>query len=949
MGVARYKSPTIRHTEKQVMSGFQRGSEWRRWDLHLHTPGTIKNDLFIGETLDDKWKRFYSEVIAYIGDGSDAMKTIAVIGITDYLSIDNYEKIVADKILTESVGMVIPNVEMRIQPMAKDSPINIHFLFNPQIVNSVEARFFAKLKFIYGDTKFSAMRSELVRLGKIIDSSLSDEVAHKKGIEQFVPSFSDIVEVFSNDADLRENTIILVSNSSSGGMSGAVNHSDYFEASSGESQLKLFRQSVYKFVDGIFSATPTDIEFFLGKKQNFPPDVVIEQCGGLKPCLHGSDAHKNNKIFEPDQKRYCWVKADPTFNGLKQVIYEPEERVRISEIKPEAKPAYLVIDRIEIDDPEFQTASIFFNDKLNCIIGGKSTGKSILLHNLALALDKAQVNKKDETSHTKTKTGIALTVFWADGKSNKDNPENARKTIYVPQTYLNKLCDAQTEKTEIDRLIQDIVLLNTEARESFYNINRSIKDYKTSLSKIILDLLETHRGIDEIVQLMKEIGDRSGIESEKEKLINDQERLTADSSLTGEEIKSYELATTQISTLNSEIATIDSEVEAIHAISSLVEPRKFTRSFSEHIKLAIDEAQGKIISEANKEWEQIKIAILSSLEKVKIAKNDELAKHKTIELGLREKIQSNKALAELTTKIKIESEKLEKLDLLNMQKKFEEQKKSVLLTTVVDSVEFFREQHTMFANTVNDNAKLKTEDLQFSIVVPFRSEAFLFKLSEIFNNKSTDYKKLIKPDDAKFERHGKATIKKIVSKTLSGELPLKQGHTPETALRNIVDDWFEVKYKVTMSSDSLDVMSPGKKALVLLKLLIELAESKCPILIDQPEDDLDNRSIFDELIPFIRKKKKDRQIIIVTHNANIVVGADADEVIVANQHGNNAPNKERRFEYRSGAIENDYQILQNDGSPEKGILSEQGIQQHICDILEGGVRAFELRKQKYHI
>lgn len=152
-----------------------------------------------------------------------------------------------------------------------------------------------------------------------------------------------------------------------------------------------------------------------------------------------------------------------------------------------------------------------------------------------------------------------------------------------------------------------------------------------------------------------------------------------------------------------------------------------------------------------------------------------------------------------------------------------------------------------------------------------------------------------------------------------------------------------------MGEDNIDVMSPGKKALVLLKLLIDMAESKCPILIDQPEDDLDNRSVFDDLIPFIKKKKKDRQIIVVTHNANVVLGADADEIIVANQNGNNCPNKEYRFEYRTGAIEEDKPIIKDDGAIEDGILNKQGIQQHICDILEGGERAFELRKHKYHI
>ena len=152
-----------------------------------------------------------------------------------------------------------------------------------------------------------------------------------------------------------------------------------------------------------------------------------------------------------------------------------------------------------------------------------------------------------------------------------------------------------------------------------------------------------------------------------------------------------------------------------------------------------------------------------------------------------------------------------------------------------------------------------------------------------------------------------------------------------------------------MGNDTIEKMSPGKKALVLLKLLIELADSDCPILIDQPEDDLDNRSVYDLLIEFIRNKKVNRQIIIVTHNANIVLGADADEVIVANQDGVDSEKKAHRFEYRSGSIENDCPLYKHDGTIEDGVLNKQGIQQHICDILEGGITAFEKRKNKYHI
>uniref|UniRef100_UPI0040294860 hypothetical protein n=1 Tax=Lachnospira sp. TaxID=2049031 RepID=UPI0040294860 len=118
-------------------------------------------------------------------------------------------------------------------------------------------------------------------------------------------------------------------------------------------------------------------------------------------------------------------------------------------------------------------------------------------------------------------------------------------------------------------------------------------------------------------------------------------------------------------------------------------------------------------------------------------------------------------------------------------------------------------------------------------------------------------------------------LRDIIDKVVNEELKLLKNKTVENVLRDMLSDWYLVSYNVKLENDNINQMSPGKKALVLLKLLISMAESKCPILIDQPEDDLDNRSIFDELIPFIRKKKIERQIIIVTHNANVVKGGEA--------------------------------------------------------------------------
>ena len=74
------------------------------------------------------------------------------------------------------------------------------------------------------------------------------------------------------------------------------------------------------------------------------------------------------------------------------------------------------------------------------------------------------------------------------------------------------------------------------------------------------------------------------------------------------------------------------------------------------------------------------------------------------------------------------------------------------------------------------------------------------------------------------------------------------------AIKKLSNNWFEFKYHITYNGDKISEMSPGQRSFVILKLLIELDNTnKCPILLDQPEDDLDNRSIFTELVNKLKK------------------------------------------------------------------------------------------------
>ena len=185
----------------------------------------------------------------------------------------------------------------------------------------------------------------------------------------------------------------------------------------------------------------------------------------------------------------------------------------------------------------------------------------------------------------------------------------------------------------------------------------------------------------------------------------------------------------------------------------------------------------------------------------------------------------------------------------------------------------------------------------------------------------------------------------LIDRILDNKISLKSRYTHKEALTKLLQNWYKYDYQITQDEDDISEMSPGKKSLVLLKLLIELDNSKCPILLDQPEDDLDNRSIYTDLVKFIKDKKKERQIIVVTHNPNLVVGADAECVIVANQRGKFSDNREYQFEYVSGALENTFPPHGPHG--DEKTLYRQGIREHVCEILEGGNEAFKIREQKY--
>lgn len=930
---------------------YARGSEWRRWELHLHTPFTKKNDQYTVNTPEEKWDRFYSTINDYVGDGKDPLKAVCAIAITDYFSIENYLKVKSDNWLPSCVKLLLPNIEMRMIPVAQDNPINIHCIFSPDIDTDIEARFLSKLKDATG--QHTALKSEFIRLGREYrdDHSLDEKVAYKTGIEQFVVTSDAIKTIFKDDPDLRSKIIMAVSNKSSDGVSGIVSHSDFF-TESGSSQLDATRQGIYKMADIIFSSSPKDRNYFIGKGIDCPEEVK-RKCGSLKPCVHGCDAHEYERVLAPAGDRYCWIKADPTFEGLKQILYEPKDRVFIGNTIPDEKPGYYVIDHVEIvGNDNFSPAPIFLSDKLNCIIGGKSTGKSLLLHNTANIIDTKQVSEKTEKAVTKVRPIQEMQVYWRDGHVNSlsDSDDRKRKIVYIPQTYLNRLSDDKENTTEIDAIIQGIVLQNSDANQAFTLQNNNINVYKQQLYKNILELISYDSRIKELIKDKMNIGDEPGIRTEIMRLKSELDKLSASSGITETDINAYQENIECLKNVNDRISLLECEkiyVETVVTVIKVIDIPADVTLYSDRIKEAmadvVKSADLKWINERNKITEQIS----KEITELKVSR---LPKQEIID-RLRPDIENNAQIDQITKMIEIVNTKIVKIEKFNEQITSIREKFDSLLNDIASSLEYFKEQHVAFASAVNSNQSISSQGLEFRVDVVFKTQEYIAKVNSLLNNKSLHHFSLFSNMESINEQSLSASIlKELILSLLSDDsstLKAKGNNTPESVLRELFSDFYNINYVVKMEDDVIYDMSPGEKALVLLRLLISLAESRCPILIDQPEDDLDNRSIFNELIEFIKEKKSTRQIIIVTHNANVVLGGDAELVIVANQHGKDSPKKQFRFEYRSGSIENNVPLCKEDGTIEDGILNQCGIQTHVCQILEGGERAFDLRRNKY--
>ena len=217
-----------------------RGSEWHRWEPHIHTPSTILNDQF-GSV--DPWD-------AYLSNIESVTPTIEAIAVTDYYVTDTYEEIQKHKAngRLPDVTLLFPNIELRLDVAAKSGFVNIHLLVSPEDTNCLSEvrRILKRLQFHAHDDCFDCTREELIKLGKLANPAITDdEAALKHGATQFKVNFDQLRKVINESDWAKKNILIAVAGGEGDGTSGVRQGAD-----------TTIRQEIEKFAHIIFSSNP---------------------------------------------------------------------------------------------------------------------------------------------------------------------------------------------------------------------------------------------------------------------------------------------------------------------------------------------------------------------------------------------------------------------------------------------------------------------------------------------------------------------------------------------------------------------------------------------------------------------------------------------------------------------------------------------------------------------
>lgn len=941
-----------------------RGSIWQKWDLHLHTPYSVLNNQFGDPNDGTVWETYVSTI-----ETKATELGVAAIGVTDYFTIEGYKRLCQFQADGRLAGiLLLPNIEFRVDKIIYRSKggqdpkrLNVHVLFAPEVApEQIEEHFLHDLDFVYESDPFQPSNTRKLKLSNLDDFGQQLQSQHPSfrgqptleiGCMNAIVQVDQMKERLERDNRFRGKYLIVLADED-------LSLMDW------NSQDHATRKHLIQMSHAIFSSNERTRTFCLG---NSHPsyDAYVTEFKSLKPCIWGCDSHGlQQRFLEPDGQRYCWIKGEPSWEGLKQVLYEPDERVRIQAREPEHPKSFFTLEHIEICPTAVNPAlcleglNVELNPNLITIIGGRGSGKTALLDLIATCFrNGAQLVQKENSffyrlygkkTASPANAVVPVKIRFKSGEEfnksvGKDTGvfENA-DILYLTQNHIE---DYTANPSKLNTHIIDLVFeKNAESQHEYKKLLGTAAEHERSIQSLNLEIDQLGREIfgklesEEVTRRQKE-GELADF---TQRLCEQQEQQQGVSQVLEELNERLKTLKTRRQRLNTAVVHLEDLSKLIGSFSQQYE------RLSQQVNLDIAELADSVsirqfptqlieltnilsLIQANKD--SLRTGLPETEEQIQDTANrlNQFEGAERIIADLHRSIQNIKTeLSDIEQRIVDIQEKQKRI--LTIKETRLHTYASLMLSLIV-ARNYLQEMISAFERD-RDNL---LSSLSFTAIIDTsKQDVFVHNLFEKVDARATSEEQLshqLAPTFAAFNDFFVNTKVEDAEEAISNLLPTvevltswaenlrrKRAVSESDFLNAVLSPYSEIGLDIRFNGRLLQSLSMGERAVVLLKILLSLDDK--PLLIDQPEEHLDNRYIYDELIPAFRRAKTRRQIIIATHNANLVVNTDAEQIIIA-EHVNG------KLSYKVGTLEN---------------LS---IRDSIKAILEGGDQAFKKREEKY--
>jgi energy-coupling factor transporter ATP-binding protein EcfA2 len=856
-----------------------RGSTWWKWDLHVHTPDSLIHHYSGGA---DVWNTFIAAL-------SKLPPEFKVLGINDYIFLDGYKKVLAAKAggRLPNIELVLPVIELRLDKFGGSksglSRVNYHIIFSDEIEpRIIESQFLSALCSKYVLTpefdslrtsgKWAAVptRQSIEDLGRMIIESVPAG-ARAKYQAPVIEGFNNLCLSFNEIQD------VLASHYFKGKTLTAVGKTEWADISWNDHSI-ADKKTIINSTDLVFisSATASDC----ARAQKSLSDAQVND--RLLDC---SDAHYWADSTEKDRlgKCYTWIKAEPTFEGLRQAVFEYPSRVQIADMTP-IEP-FLQIKKVTLNFPHNTSLSraeqsdvfcfsgtreIAFSPYLTCIIGGRGTGKSTLLNLIHEKLDigSTEFFRQNELLPEGTSIADSVTI---EGFSEKGILEflqqNEIERFASDHKRLTAAIFARLRKLDTKNLLQE---------------KEAAVDAATAATQKQLDRLKNHHELSErITDSEKELATQKGIVESFQNA--DFKRINDELGSLNKELQNLKTSKGRLGKIVQDLQELLSEYSAYDSNRLLIH-----NAYEQQVSVVIETIERTIADAAAHRSIQAAAMQEEELSRKVKALRDELDSFLKAR-GLSEENLSDVGKA---------TERIARLgeDIASLKTKVG------VLKTELTQFTAARYKAQQYADTV--------EELLSPVNIALKGQGTEVRPIELrykYDLKAFRDAMLQYVADAIGQVEGRAPRPDYIANTLGKlnfaalsdrdralkQIPVGDGVYAKTLREFIAHEVNFEALKIEAELRLLDVRklgqifvlyddkpvensSFGQRCTAVIVVLLLLGNM--PIVIDEPEAHLDSSLIARYLVDLIKNRKLHRQIIFATHNANLVINGDAELV-----------------------------------------------------------------------